>query len=347
MTAERQFRLRFDLPPELIAQDPPAGARRFAAAAGRARRRRVGRAWSSDSCPDLLRPGDLLVLNDSRVLPARLLTVRERHRRAGGDPAGPTRDRPGHLAGAGPAGPAPAAGRCGWTRCTAPAGPTGDAAPLSGNRREAATAEICLGHGTGRSGRGGRELGAMPLPPYIRRDPEDAGAGRRPARDRERYQTVYAAPTTTGAGSVAAPTAGLHFSAPDAGRRWRAAGVAVARVTLHVGPGTFRPPTRGADRPPPPAPGVFPSARRRWPPRWPRPGERGGRVIAVGTTSLRVLETVARLELGRTPDPTTGTSGRHGGRSRTGLYRVRRHGSRDGWEVCGRNPAVHPPAGHG
>src|SRR5256712_6317742 len=70
--------------------------------------------------------------------------------------------------------------------------------------------------------------GAVPLPPYIRRPPTDA--------DRERYQTVYAEHT----GSVAAPTAGLHFT-PELLARLAATGVAIARLDLHIGPGTFKP----------------------------------------------------------------------------------------------------------
>ncbi len=72
------------------------------------------------------------------------------------------------------------------------------------------------------------KLGEIPLPPYIHRKPD--------AQDSERYQTVFA----THPGSVAAPTAGLHFTAGDAGRM-RAAGAEIAQVTLHVGHGTFAP----------------------------------------------------------------------------------------------------------
>lgn len=71
-------------------------------------------------------------------------------------------------------------------------------------------------------------IGTMPLPPYIDREPD--------ARDRERYQTVYASEP----GAVAAPTAGLHFT-PELLDRLRQAGHTIASVTLHVGPGTFRP----------------------------------------------------------------------------------------------------------
>lgn len=123
-------------------------------------------------------------------------------------------------------------------------------------------------------------LGEVPLPPYIRRAP-------RP-EDRERYQTVYA----SAAGAVAAPTAGLHFT-PELLAAIRAAGVTVAPLTLHVGDGTFAPLT----------PAVVAAGRlhAEW---FEVPTAtaksvadtktRGGRVIAVGTTTCRALETMAR-----------------------------------------------------
>jgi S-adenosylmethionine:tRNA ribosyltransferase-isomerase len=121
--------------------------------------------------------------------------------------------------------------------------------------------------------------GHMPLPPYIQRDDT--------AADRERYQTVYAERP----GAVAAPTAGLHF---DQGMldRLAAAGVASARVTLHVGAGTFQPVrVQELDRHcmhsewlEVPETTVEAVARTR---------EAGGRVVAVGTTSVRSLETAA------------------------------------------------------
>ncbi len=124
-----------------------------------------------------------------------------------------------------------------------------------------------------------REKGAVPLPPYIRREPV--------AEDEERYQTVYAERE----GSVAAPTAGLHFTAETLAAL-RAAGVSIARVTLHVGMGTFIPVK--AERPEehtlepeyfevgPEAARALGAARRE-----------GRRILPVGTTSVRVLETLA------------------------------------------------------
>jgi S-adenosylmethionine:tRNA ribosyltransferase-isomerase len=121
--------------------------------------------------------------------------------------------------------------------------------------------------------------GQVPLPPYIARPPEPA--------DRERYQTVYAdAP-----GSVAAPTAGLHFTAAILAKL-ADHGVTVARLTLHVGPGTFRPVTAhdpAQHRLDPEAYTLSPEAARAIA----SSRGRGGKVWAVGTTVTRTLETCA------------------------------------------------------
>ncbi len=122
--------------------------------------------------------------------------------------------------------------------------------------------------------------GHVPLPPYIRRGDEPADEGR--------YQTVYAHHR----GAVAAPTAGLHFTA-ELLARLEARGVDRASLTLHVGPGTFRPITaeRVEDHAVEPERYRIPAetaaalARTR---------ERGGRIVAVGTTTVRALETAAR-----------------------------------------------------
>jgi S-adenosylmethionine:tRNA ribosyltransferase-isomerase len=122
-------------------------------------------------------------------------------------------------------------------------------------------------------------LGHVPLPPYIRRHDE--------AADRERYQTVFARRP----GAIAAPTAGLHFSEPLLAAL-TAAGVGVARLTLHVGIGTFKPVTA-----------ALVHEHRMEAERWEVPEEtaaairrarrEGGRVVAVGTTVTRALEAAA------------------------------------------------------
>ena len=130
-------------------------------------------------------------------------------------------------------------------------------------------------------------LGHVPLPPYIKR-PDDS-------TDRERYQTVYA----TVRGSVAAPTAGLHLT--DALlTRFRNRGGEVARVTLHVGYGTFQP-VRGdrvEEHCVEPEPYDVPAATAAT---VNRALDEGRRVVAVGTTTTRTLETAARVGAGRLP----------------------------------------------
>jgi S-adenosylmethionine:tRNA ribosyltransferase-isomerase len=230
--------------------------------------------------PGELRAGDMLVLNDTRVIPARLSGVRRRgesvvrveatlHRRLGpqvwtafmrpgkrlaeGDRIafGETSDR-ACLLGALDA----------TVRAKGEGGEVTLAFDIAGPDLDAAIAE----------------RGAMPLPPYI--------AARRPEDDQDRadYQTVYAEED----GSVAAPTAGLHFT-PELFRRLEAAGVSTAFVTLHVGAGTFLP-VKADDL-----------SEHRMHAEWgevdAQTAERlnavraaGGRIVCVGTTSLRLLE---------------------------------------------------------
>lgn len=129
------------------------------------------------------------------------------------------------------------------------------------------------------------EIGRMPLPPYIQREP-----GSSDAEDRKRYQTVFADKP----GAIAAPTAGLHFT-EELLQRLEAMGVERATVTLHVGEGTFQPvAVQDLDQHPmhsesyelPPQTVAAVEACRR----------RGGRVFAVGTTSVRVLESCVDAE---------------------------------------------------
>lgn len=220
-----------------------------------------------------LRPDDLLIVNDSRVIPARLPAERQ-----GGGAAEILLLRP--IDG----------GR--WETLVRPSRKLRDGSFLtlrSGDRVEVGER---LGDGT-RAVRFERdataimaEAGEMPLPPYI----TDRSA---PA---DRYQTVYARPP----GSAAAPTAGLHFT-PQLLEALTAGGVRLAMVTLHVGLDTFRP-----------LEGDFVDRHhihREWYeiPEATRDAidatrHAGGRVVAVGTTSVRVLETAART------DATTGWS---------------------------------------
>ncbi len=230
-----------------------------------------------------LRPGDLLVMNNSKVIPARL---HGRNQRTGGEfelllvEENAPNDwwvmlRPGKR------------GRVGTRIDLHPR--TVGAPPV--------TAEVLAvndeGHRRVRFEGASNilnvldQFGEPPLPPYIRR-----GSNGPIPEDLSRYQTVYA----SAPGSVAAPTAGLHFT-PERLERLREAGIATAQITLHVGLGTFAPvkaETLAAHR--------MHEERYELRPetvaaiRHARSG--GGRVIAVGTTTVRVLESVAEAHEG-------------------------------------------------
>ena len=260
----------YPLPPELIAQTPaePRDSSRLLAldrATGKTEHRRF------TDILDYLRPGDLMLFNQSRVIPARLFGVRNDNggrvellllrREAGGvweALARPARRlRPG---------------------ATVTIIPPDGAAPLmplsveilesrpNGVKAVRLSSEDAI-----------ERMGHTPLPPYIRRTLDDP----------ERYQTVYARQP----GSAAAPTAGLHFT-PELLSRIRAAGVETAFVTLHVGLDTFRP-VQGED----------PAAHHIHTERYlldapaadalNRTRAEGRRTIAVGTTTVRVLEQAA------------------------------------------------------
>ena len=229
--------------------------------------------------PSLLEPGDVLVINDSRVIPARLLPKRPGGGRAEvllvhheEDGTWRALVRPGQRI------------------------HRGTVLTLGESDRIEVVTHLPSGERRVRLiGDGGDEgviarHGHVPLPPYIERADTP--------QDRERYQTVYA----TTPGSVAAPTAGLHFTA-DVLKRIEGRGARIERVTLHVGPGTFRPVT--VDNPSehhvdaeayvlPEATAAAIRACR----------EAGGHVWAVGTTALRTLETCARED--RTAEPGVG-----------------------------------------
>lgn len=256
----------YDLPAELIAQHPLPGRSdsrlmRLDRRTGKVRHRHI------TDLPEMLRPGDLMVFNDTRVIPARL-----RARKETGGRAEILIERlrdPRHCI-----------------------------AQLRVSKKPAPGARLVLENGqsctvTGREGAFFRltldkgewqeilsSLGHVPLPPYIERADT--------SEDRERYQTVY----SRRPGAVAAPTAGLHFDPPLLQRLERA-GVNSAFLTLHVGAGTFQPvrterieehrmhseylEVSGS------VCAAVHTAR-----------QAGGRVVAVGTTSVRSLETAAR-----------------------------------------------------
>ncbi len=272
----------FALPEELIAQQPPAER-------GASRMLLLDRATGSctdamfAAFPEQLREGDVLVLNDSRVVPARLYGTRMR--RAEEDAAAGRRVEvllTGQL------------GSWQWTALVKPGRKllVGDAIEFSDIASHLSLQAEIVSAGE----RGERTLrfapvddfaarldalGHMPLPPYIHREDD--------AQDRERYQTVYAAHR----GSSAAPTAGLHFT-PQILAEIRGRGVEVVSVTLHVGLGTFQPVralrtedihlhSERYELPEATAHAVNAAVRT------------GRRVVAAGTTTVRTLEHCAAV----------------------------------------------------
>ncbi|MEK7865992.1 MAG: tRNA preQ1(34) S-adenosylmethionine ribosyltransferase-isomerase QueA [Planctomycetota bacterium] len=266
----------FDLPPELIAQHPSDrrdGSRLLVL--DRATGHREHRVFTD--LPSLLRDGDLLVRNDTKVIPARVIA----RRRTGGRLrillVRETEPGVWEALATG------ADARDGERLVVEDAEGQGSEWEIEVLSRQAGTWRIRLGDET--SWARLDALGRAPLPPYIRRP---AGADPQAREDMERYQTVYAAE----AGAIAAPTAGLHFT-PAILEALAARGVRIASVTLHVGVGTFLPvkAERVEDH-------RMGSERFRVPSETAREIElarrEGRRVVAVGTTVCRTLETVAR-----------------------------------------------------
>ncbi len=263
--------LDYELPPELIAQEPAAerAAARLlvlAQASGHLTEARVA------DLPRVLRAGDLLVLNDTRVIPARLRGMR------------------------------PSGGRVELLLIRR-LGPASEwevmarGSPRLGERLHLPNAEgewlASLGDGRWRLRITTREefdawltrVGEVPLPPYIRR-------AHGPSRvDGERYQTVYARVP----GAIAAPTAGLHLT-PELLAGLATAGIEHATLTLHVGPGTFLP-IRTDDLERFTMEGEYYDLPGATAERIARTRAAGGRVVAVGTTTVRALESAARGEM--------------------------------------------------
>jgi S-adenosylmethionine:tRNA ribosyltransferase-isomerase len=302
----------YDLPPELIAQHPPATR-------GASRMLMLSRSTGAfadhvfTELPQLLSPGDLLVLNNSRVLPARLYATRAglHTQQNSPEPTGlievlltehiASPGVPGQLAGWGGS----SEGHNDWRALVRPAkkvqpgetlhfhetapsgpwaldpGPSLSATVLSagdfGERtlRFSPTPDFIAAI---------ERIGHMPLPPYIHRDKHQPDT----PEDRERYQTIYSQQS----GSAAAPTAGLHFT-PEILSALTACGIDLAYITLHVGLGTFQPvrvaETRDIHLHAEPytlsaeTAHALDNAHRA-----------NRRIIAVGTTTTRTLEHLAR-----------------------------------------------------
>ncbi len=282
----------FELPPELVAQEAPS-------ARGTSRLLRMHREngvlahHAMRNLPSLLEPGDLLVVNNTRVFPARLLGRR--------DPSGGAVEclLVARVA------PPDADGAELWEALVYPGQKLRPGARVMFDGAATIHGEILERRPFGRRlvrlwTPDGSPLesavdavGHVPLPPYIKRD--DRGD------DRERYQTVFA----QARGSIAAPTAGLHFT-PELLAEVKARGVECAELTLHVGYGTFQPirvdvveahqmEAEPFDISEQTASAVNAAL------------DEGRRVVAVGTTTTRTLESVARANGGRVV-PGRGTS---------------------------------------
>ncbi len=290
----------YELPEELIAQRPPEvrGASRMMTLD---RRTGVFADRRFAELPSLLRAGDLLVLNDSRVIPARLYARRGGVGRQEKSPA-PTGLVEVLLT-------EKLGGANEWGALVRPAKkvPVGETLEFSAPASTAQeSGEVLLRAAVVGAGEFGERtlrfeavedfhavlerIGHLPLPPYIRREKEVEDR----AEDRERYQTVYSQPLKRAEerGSSAAPTAGLHFT-PSILEELKAKGVEIARLTLHVGLGTFQPVraerteeirlhaesyTISAE-----TAAAVNRARRD-----------GRRIVAAGTTTTRTLEHLAR-----------------------------------------------------
>tara|TARA_R110002111_G_scaffold18931_2_gene46266 strand:- start:104175 stop:105230 length:1056 start_codon:yes stop_codon:yes gene_type:complete len=268
----------YELPPELIATEPSQKRDQSRLLVLDRQTRTISHSSISE-LPRFLNPGDSLVLNDTRVLSARLFGVRKS---TGGK-------WEGLYLGSNASGQ--------WKLMSKTRGKLvpGETIELQPAHQRAEVKQISLqlqskdaeGYWTAtvlsdEDHHGLLEyFGTMPLPPYMRRELATA-------EDWERYQTVYA----NQPGAVAAPTAGLHFT-PELLERCTQTGIGIAKVTLHVGIGTFKPISAqtleehqmhsewcelSED-----SAGLLNATR-----------QKGGRIVCVGTTSVRTLESVAK-----------------------------------------------------
>jgi len=266
----------FDLPPERIAQapaEPRDGARLL----------HVSENFSDrivSELPDLLEPGDVMVVNDTKVLPCRLTGKRGDATRPGPPSGGAkvevTLHKPGTLDT--------------WFAFARPARKlrTGDMIAFAPGFHAIVRDKLDGGEVLLHFNAAGPDLlsqlethGIMPLPPYIKRAEEGDDA------DRQSYQTLFAAEP----GAAAAPTAGLHFT-PALMAALEARGVEVRRVTLHVGAGTFLP-VKVEDTQDHPMHGEWGELSEATADAVNAAHDAGKRVLAVGSTSLRLLESAA------------------------------------------------------
>ncbi len=256
----------FPLPRALIAAHPaePRDAARLLAVSGKLQDRRM------TDLPRLLRRGDVLVVNDTRVIPARLYGKRGK---AAIEATLHREERPGR-----------------WRAFIKGAKrlKQGDVIEFAADLTSTVAEKHAEGDVSLEFSRQGKDLkraleahGVMPLPPYIKR----AAGG--DSRDRADYQTIFARRD----GAVAAPTAGLHFT-PGLLQALDRAGIALESVTLHVGAATFLP-VKAADTKDHTMHSETGSVSAEAAARINAARQAGGRVVAVGSTSLRLLESAA------------------------------------------------------
>ena len=253
----------FDLPKELIAQTPIAER-------DHSRLLKIDKHTGATEhmhfydLPKLLNPGDCLVLNDSRVLPARLFGKRET---GGAVEVVLLKDTGDNV----------------WECLTRPGRKTEPGTKLTfgeGELRATVTGSVTGGNKLLKFEYDGifleilEHLGKMPLPPYIKEELEDS----------ERYQTVYSREL----GSAAAPTAGLHFT-KELLKELEDKGVIIAYVTLHVGLGTFRP-VKAENIEEHEMHAEYCTVTKETAEKINETRKRGGRIISCGTTSCRTLE---------------------------------------------------------
>ena len=275
----------YDLPEDLIAQRPPAvrGSSRMMTLH---RRSGVFADHLFADLPVLLQPGDLLVLNNSRVLPARLFATRTGLTTQHNSPA--------------PSGHVEvlltqrlASDHNDWSALVKPAKKIQPGETLHFGDGQLTATVLATGEHGERTLRFApvddfhavlERIGHLPLPPYIHRDKQQPNT----PEDRERYQTVFA----DSLGSAAAPTAGLHFT-PQLLAQLTARGVELAHLTLHVGLGTFQPVhvDRTEDIRLHSEPYSINAATAE---ALNRARGEGRRILAVGTTVTRTLEHIAR-----------------------------------------------------
>jgi S-adenosylmethionine:tRNA ribosyltransferase-isomerase len=290
--------LDYELPPELIAQEPASdrsGARLLVPSPlSHARHATIA------DLPELLPEGALVVVNDTRVIPARLLGAkegtggkaeiflleRESERATDGAPTATNGEGAVRYRALGRASKGLRPGavvRVGSLRAEVEATHDGGQISVHLTTTDGTSVPDAL-HAHGR----------VPLPPYIRREDD--------ARDRHRYQTIFAERD----GAVAAPTAGLHLT-PELVTKMRARGMTIAKVTLHVGLGTFQPVTvDDLDEHPMHAERFFVDedcARE-----ISRARDRGVPVVAIGTTTVRALESAADADAPGRVKPQSGST---------------------------------------